>query len=532
MSAPESDETGAGAPPTAAGGGLTAQAASGLSWSSVSTMALVVANLAYTATVSRLLDPTAFGLVAMANLVVLFGQYFARMGLASALVQKASLSDDEIRAASTAGILIGLGCTGLVWLVAPAVGSLFHSQELVPVLRGLGLSFLFVGWSMTGVGLLLRGLRFRARSMVSVAAYVVGYLVVGVGLALLGAGVWSLVAAAVSSTVIQAAWQYALVRHPVRPVLRWQPYRSVCGYGTQLSVAHVLDYLGGNLDTFTVARIADAAVVGQYSRGYYLVFQPLSNYLSATLNTVVFATLSRLQDDLPRLRRGYLSVASLGALLVFPLCAGMAVAAPELVAVVLGPQWGPVTGLIPWFAAAGGCHVVSQLAQSLAEARAELNRSVAVQVAYLVALAVLIMLALPFRSRGVWVIGAAVATAEALRYLGYLALVHRVLGLPGARLWRAHYPAAFASAGVAVMVAAVGRLLTETPSFVVLVAEIATGTVALGLCIRLCPVPAVRADLWGRLESGGLLGSPDGRRWSLAILALGPQDGTSLEVRP
>ena len=60
-------------------------------------MALVVANLAYTATVSRLLGPTEFGLMAMANLVVLFGQYFARMGLASVLVQKPELTGTSAR---------------------------------------------------------------------------------------------------------------------------------------------------------------------------------------------------------------------------------------------------------------------------------------------------------------------------------------------------------------------------------------------------------------------------------------------------
>src|SRR5688572_4880259 len=254
---------------------MTAHAASGLSWSSLSIAALVIANLAYTATISRLLDPTAFGLIAMANLVVLFAQYFVRMGLASALVQKPDLSDEEIRAASTAGILIGLACLGLVWLVAPAVGVMFHAPELAPVLRGLGISFLFSGWSMTGKGLLRRALRFRDLSVISVGSYVFGYLVVGVGLALLGAGVWSLVAATVTSTVIQAVWQFAIVRHSVRPVLRWRPYGTVCGYGTRLSVAHVLDYLGGNLDTFTVARIASPAVLGLYSRANYLVFQPL-----------------------------------------------------------------------------------------------------------------------------------------------------------------------------------------------------------------------------------------------------------------
>ena len=126
---------------------LTAHTASGLSWFYLSTMALMVANLTYTATVSRLLAPVAFGLMAVANLVVLFIGYFARMGLASALVQKSDLSEEEIRAASTAGIAVGLACLVLVWILAPAVAGWFRAPGLPPVLRGLSVSFVFMGFS-------------------------------------------------------------------------------------------------------------------------------------------------------------------------------------------------------------------------------------------------------------------------------------------------------------------------------------------------------------------------------------------------
>ena len=64
-----------------------AGAVSGVRWSSLSTIALIVANVAYAAIASRLISPSAFGLMALANLVVLFLQFFTRLGL-SALVQK------------------------------------------------------------------------------------------------------------------------------------------------------------------------------------------------------------------------------------------------------------------------------------------------------------------------------------------------------------------------------------------------------------------------------------------------------------
>ncbi|MDT0353773.1 lipopolysaccharide biosynthesis protein [Pseudonocardia charpentierae] len=512
---------------------LTAQTASGLGWSYLSVATLVVANLAYTATISRLLGPVAFGLLAMANLVVLFVQYFARMGLASAMVQKPDLSDDEIRASSTVGIVIGLICMACIWVLAPAMGALFDAPTLPSIVRGLSVSCVFMGWSQTGNGLLRRHLRFRALSLVAVCSYVFAYLVVGVGLALLGAGLWSLVAASVASTAVQSVLQYALLRHPVRPALHWEPYRVVCGYGARLSGAYLMDYVGSNLDTLTVTRIASTAVLGQYSRAYYLVFQPLGNYVAQALSTVLFSMLSRVQQDLTRLRRAFLSVLSITSIVIFPMCAGMAVAADELVRVVLGPQWTLVPGLVPWFALAGGCHVASQMSQLLAEARAELNRSLAVQVVYLAALALLLLSAVPFRSHGVWVIAAAVAGAEVLRYLSYLRLTRRVLHLTFGELWQAHLPAAFASTGVALAVAAVrAPLAGHAPAILVLAAEICLGVLAVVLCIRFCPVPPFRRELRLRLDAAALLGASGGLRHRLARLVLGPEVPTPERGRP
>jgi lipopolysaccharide exporter len=513
---------------------LTAQTASGLRWFYLSTVTIMVANVAYTAIISRLLDPATFGLMAMANLVVLFAQIFARMALASALVQKPELSEEEIRASSTAGIVMGLACLAVVWLLAPAIAVLFRAPTLPPVLRAMSVSFVFMGWSMTSLGLLRRQLRFRILSVISMGAYVFAYLVVGLGLALLGAGVWSLVAASLSSTAVQAVWQYIVVRHPLRPVLRWEPYRAVSSYGARRAGTDVMNYLGGNLDTFTVTRTASAADLGQYTRAYALIFQPLSNYMAQALTSVLFSTLSRIQQDLVRLRSAFLSVLSLSNLVLFPMCAGIALAAPELVQVLLGPQWGLAVGLVPWFALAGGCNVASQLIQLLADARAELNRSLAVQSAYILVLALLILLALPFRSHGVWVIAAAVAAAETLRYVGYLALARRVLMLPSRQLWRAHAPAALASAGVALTVAATRWAVDgHAPALVVLGAEVAAGALALAICIRFGPVQAVREELWMRLTAAGVLGEAAGLRWRLASLALGrPNPATAPETGP
>ena len=271
-----------------------------------------------------------------------------------------------------------------------------------------------------------------------------------------------------------------------------------------------MDYGGGNLDTLTVSRVASTAVLGQYTRAYDLIFQPLSNYLAQALTSVLFSTLSRIQQDLGRLRRAYFSVLSLRNLMLFPICAGMAVAAQELVQVVLGPQWGLAAGLVPWFALAGGCHVVSLLTQLVADARAELNRSLVVQTAYIVVSGAALSpdgVALPLPG-GVGVRGGGRSRRSA-----------PVRGLPrscpacpgtalGADMARAR------SGSVRQRGRGPGRRRHEVGvrrprrRLFVLLAEGAAGALALALCIRWCPLPEVRSELWMRLTAADLVGGP------------------------
>jgi lipopolysaccharide exporter len=386
---------------------------------------------------------------------------------------------------------------------------------------------------MTAMGLLQRELRFRELSMVTVAAYVLGSAA-GVGSALLGAGVWSLVVASLTTNSALAILQYLLVRHPVRPVLRWEPYRTLGGYGSRLVGAHLLDYVGSNLDTFVVGRVASTSVLGEYSRAYSLIVLPLRFHLTQALTNVLFSQLSRIQDDAARLRRAYLSVLGIMGVILFPACAWIAVAAHELVLVVLGPQWDLTAAIVPWFALAGCSSVISALSQSFMEVRADLNRSLAMQCAYLLVLGALLTLALKFQSRGVWVFAAAVATGETIRHVGYLALVRRSLHLSAAQVARSYAPASFASAGVVLAVASIRWVLVgNVPLLVLFAIEVAVGGLALALFIRLYPSPSLRHELWLRGTSAGMLGGVGGLRWRLALLVLGrPEPSSKPESRP
>jgi len=499
---------------------LSRQTVAGLRWSSLDALCNGLILVGWTAASSRLLDPEVFGLMAVANLVVNFGTFFARMGVAQALVQKERISDDDIRATFTSGVLTGVFCFAALWLAAPALSTVFAKPEVTSLLRVLGASFLFTGLAMTSMGLLRRQLRFREIAIVGIVSNLLSSLL-GIALAVTGAGVWSLIAYALSSPVFMLVLSYSRARHSLRPTFAISPFRSLYSFGARVSVLRMLEFFARNLDTITVGRYMTAAVLGQYSRAYVLVNLPLNRYLASSLNSVLFPTFSSIQSDTPRLKRGLLSALSLGAVVIHPICAGMAVAAPEIVATVLGPQWDVAAQIVPLFALGIGFNVLTRAIELLCEARGELNRNLGLQIAYVLALGAALVLVSPY---GVVTMAAVLLVGEVVRHIGFVLLARSLLDLNIRDLWQAYAPAFFAASVVAALTAVVRMLLLAAglPAALVLVAEIGAGALGLALAIRLNPVPEVRQLLAARLRNAGLLTARRSPITRMARVILGP----------
>ena len=99
-----------------------------MSWSTAATVATAVLQIGYTAVMARLLAPAAFGLVALAGVVLRFGSYFSQIGLEQALVQKADMSEEDVRAAFTSAALLGALCAAALAVGAPLATRVFDER--------------------------------------------------------------------------------------------------------------------------------------------------------------------------------------------------------------------------------------------------------------------------------------------------------------------------------------------------------------------------------------------------------------------
>jgi O-antigen/teichoic acid export membrane protein len=347
---------------------LSSRTLDAFAWRFLSETSKLVLQIAVQVTLARLLPVEAFGLLAVASLVVNLGSRVAEIGTGPALIQRSTISPIHVRVAFTLSAAGGALVTVAIWAGAPFAASLFNVPEVTPVLRLIGTIFVLGGLGTTAEALMLRRMDYRGLLRVELVSYGLGYAVVGIVLALLHYGVWALACATVTQTVLKSAMLFLMSPHPTGPSLARGEVRQLLNFGIGMTLGRLAGFAAQNADYFVVARWLGTTALGLYSRAYQIMCMPIYQFASI-LNTVLFSAYSTIQHDSERLRRGYLGSLCLSALVVFPMLTTIGILTPELMTGVFGPQWAAASAPLRILCIAGAFYSIGHLADSLVRAR-------------------------------------------------------------------------------------------------------------------------------------------------------------------
>ena len=318
--------------------GLAKSTFAALFWQYASMFSQALLRLLVLGILARLLTPEDFGLVGMAMIFVGFAALYSELGVGPAIVQRSNLRPEHMRVGLTLSVLIGFVVFAVLWISAPLIALFFRSEQLVAILRVVGLSFVIEGFSVVASALLKRDLQFKRFARIDVAAYVVGYACIGLLLAWWGFGVWALVGANLAQSLSRTVFLLLSERHPMKPLLARRELKELLYFGSGFTLARTFNYAATQGDNFVVGRVFGAGALGVYTRAYQLMMLP-GKYFGQVLNTVLFPAMAKIQNEGQRLKRTYLTGIAVTSLVSSPLSALLVILAPEIVRVVLGPQW-------------------------------------------------------------------------------------------------------------------------------------------------------------------------------------------------
>jgi len=435
---------------TPGGIGRRAVAASGWRFGTLATQ--MILQIAVLAVLSRLLPPRDFGVLGIAMIFVNLGTVVSDLGAGAALIQRREITDQHIR--STLALSLGLGLSLALVLGAGASwwAALFRSPRVEPVLQLLSVSFLFNAGALVPDSLLWRRMHMKALGLAEISSYVTGFGVVGISLAFLGFGIWSLAWAVVVQSGVRTVSLFWLARQSPVPSLGKRELQDVLGFGLGVSLTKLFNFAATKGDYVIVGRWLGGETLGLYERAYRLMEMP-ATYFAGVVARLLFPALSEVQDDRSRLQRGF-QAALVAVILVYaPGAVALGIAAPYLIRALFGAQWVGAISPLQILAVALMFRGGHKICDAAIRAKGAVYRSAGRVLIY--AIAVIIGAGVGQRW-GITGVATGVTVAVVLRYAMIADLAVRLLGLGWGRFFRCH------SAGVVLAVELGGILvLTE-----------------------------------------------------------------------
>lgn len=318
-------------------GALQGRVARGLTWTLLDTWGTQLLGLLIFILLARLLTKVDFGVVALAAVFVSFAQLFVDQGLGDALVQRRTVTRGQIDTAFWTAVLTGGLLTVVGIILAAPIAGLLGEPRLEPILQVLSFSFVLAAFSSIQLALLRREMRFRSLAIRKLTA-VAGAGAIGVAMAFLGYGAWSLVGQQLANATISVAMLWTV--SPWRPGLQVSraDFRELFSFGINIVAGDILNFLSRNMDNLLIGVFLGAEQVGVY----YVAYRILDTSQSLLVNfarKLAFPIFSRMQGDPQRIRRAYGRVSRTVSVVILPGYVGLALVAQEAIVVIFGDKW-------------------------------------------------------------------------------------------------------------------------------------------------------------------------------------------------
>jgi PST family polysaccharide transporter len=293
---------------------------------------------------ARILSPADFGLGAMAGLFINISNTLAEFGLGTAVLHMPELDRRALGQLHVFSVAICAVACLLSVAAAPLAAGFFHSDNII-FFVAVNSILLITGFQAVPMGLLQRDMDYRRLAM-SEAATVLVQSIVQLVCALLGFGPWTLMAGTFAgkgtAAILVCIWKPVPFHWP-----RLSEIRAPIRMGWHLAVGRLANAIYSQSDYIIVGRLMGDATLGAYQMAMNLASAPAEK-VSALLMRTAAPLFANVMNDQPLVRRYYGIVLESLSLLILPLMLGLALVAPEGVAVILGPKWGNAVEPLRW----------------------------------------------------------------------------------------------------------------------------------------------------------------------------------------
>lgn len=288
---------------------------------------------------ARELAPADFGLLKVLLIVSMFAMLFCESGIPDALIQRKVLTSEHEVTAWWLSLGLVSSSVAVLYFAAPVIAGVMAMPALCFGIRIICLPMFLDGTAIVAVARLSRELKFGVLAIADVIAEF-AFLTTAFILLWRGQPQWSLPAGlgARFAAHAMAVW-IAYGRVPVG-VPRPAAARDLSRFAASAFGGRIVTVASSNADFLVVGRLLGSRALGFYSMAWDLL-RFIPDRLHRVAGRVAFPAFCQLQDDNRQLGQAYLNFVGYIARVVLPVAGCVAIAAPDLIVNIYGPQWRP-----------------------------------------------------------------------------------------------------------------------------------------------------------------------------------------------
>jgi O-antigen/teichoic acid export membrane protein len=439
-------------------------------------------QLVGTLVIARLVPPADVGVVLTGLIVVSALNLLSENGMSTSLVMRSSVDDRLAGTVLTLMLGLSVALAALAWPLAAPISAAFGAPRLASVLPLLALTVVTSTMVWILMGLLQREMLWKVR-FAGQFALAAGYVIVAIPLAALGAGVWCMVAGQIAAGVLATIVLLVGYPHPLRLQLHRREARIAIHESRPYVSQAATSFLGDNLHFVAVSALLGSRAMALYTMSFRLSELP-TRALAVPVAEATVPAYVRLRDEPGRAATALWTSMRFVALAGVAPLAVLAATAPDFVAVVFGPKWQGMDGILALLCAWGALATVEGTLGWFVNANGGARFMAKMNLLRLVTITPLLFAAVAV-TKSLEVVGGFACADAALQLLLLIAYGARRLSLPWASFLRAlRLPLAAAAVCFGVILAVRLELdATSVPLVARLLGEIAAGVVAYALAV-------------------------------------------------
>lgn len=288
---------------------------------------------------ARLLLPEDYGLVGLLTIFMTISDVFLLQGFTTALIQKKDADELDFSSVFFANLIMAVVIYIVFFLSAPLVATFYKEERLVLIMRVLSLNVIAGAFAAVHNSVMAKNLEFK-KSFFRVAANVVTQGLVGIACALLGFGVWSLVVSKLAGTTVGTIVICTTVKWRPKFLFSIKRLKKLFSYSSKVLVVNLVNVVFNNIHSLIIGRYFTKAELGYYQRGQQFP-TVLTTAIDGSLSEVLYPTLSRIQDDLEKVKATLRRSMKTSMFVVLPMLLGLIAISEELILLLLTEKWLP-----------------------------------------------------------------------------------------------------------------------------------------------------------------------------------------------